>query len=135
MNFKRQAMSQQGNQDIKPWESYHNTSLQDSKFITLDHDMRHLKKVFRHSLTNGSQDKKNEVVPRFCPQKEVDKKNDQKLVFKGAFLAKILNLKQNGQKTQVMTRVNEWISENLESLYQKNNQKVRGSSKNIIQNI
>jgi hypothetical protein len=67
MSFKHQAVSEQDNLDIKPWESYHNTSLQDSKFITLDHDMRHLRKVYKHSLSNKSQDIKNEVVPRFCP--------------------------------------------------------------------
>ena len=96
MSFKHQVVNQQDEFDVKPWESYHNMSLQTSKFITLDHDVRHLKKVYNHELQQQTQDKKNEVIPRFCPRNEVEKKNDKKVTFKGAFLAKILNLKQNG---------------------------------------
>ena len=93
ITFKHSIVSAQEELDVKPWDSYHNLSLQTSKFITLDHDMKHLQKVYGHNLKSKDQDQKNEVVPRFCPEDEVEAKNNQKIVFKGAFLAKIRNLK------------------------------------------
>jgi hypothetical protein len=50
MSFKHQVVNQKEELDVKPWESYHNISLQNSKFITLDHDARHLEKVYNHEL-------------------------------------------------------------------------------------
>lgn len=56
-------------------------------------------------------------MPRFCPAHEVEKKNDKFLIFKGSFLAKISNLKKNGEKTQLMKKVSTWIDDNFDKLY------------------
>ena len=76
--------------------------------------MKHLQKVYGHNLKSKQQDQKNEVVPRFCPEDEVEAKNNKVVVFKGVFLAKITNLKRNGQKNTVMKMINTWIKENID---------------------
>jgi hypothetical protein len=71
--------------------------------------MKHLKKVYDQSLRGVINEKRNEIIPRFCPSHEVDKKNGKILIFKGSFLAKISNLTQNGKKCSVMNMIHIWI--------------------------
>ena len=46
MSFKHEVVNVKDEIEVKPWESYHNFSLQTSKYLTLDHDEKHLKKVY-----------------------------------------------------------------------------------------
>lgn len=54
---------------------------------------------------------------RFCKEDEVAKKNQIFLIFKGAFLAKMKQIDQNGQSLNIQNKVYNWVDENYEKLY------------------
>lgn len=56
---------------------------------------------------------------RYCMPIEVNKKRQKFLVFKGAFLAKMLTMKLAGQKQVLMEKFVKWIEENSDDLYQR----------------
>ena len=60
---------------------------------------------------------------RFCKEDEVVEKNQIFLIFKGAFLAKMKQIDANGQNQNVLTKINSWIDDNWEQMYEELKQK------------
>ena len=61
--------------------------------------------------------KKPKLFVRFCKEDEVVSKNQIFLVFKGAFLAKMKQIDQNGQSIQIQHDIYNWVDENYERIY------------------
>ena len=54
---------------------------------------------------------------KYCLTDEVIKNRKKIFMFKLQYLAKLMHLKQLGQKDELMNRLNEWLYENLEDKY------------------
>ena len=62
-----------------------------------------------------------DIKLRFCLPNEVNRKYWSFLVFKGAFLARLYQLKAKGTKLGTMVRLHSWLDKNLDVLFDKVN--------------
>ena len=61
--------------------------------------------------------KKKKLFARFCKENEVLEKNQIFLNFKGKFLAQMKQIEQNGQKIKVQKKLEKWIEDNQDEMY------------------
>ena len=54
---------------------------------------------------------------KFCEPKQVGSKRQLQTIFKAGFLAKLLNMKRQGQELELNFKVENWIDENINKLY------------------
>ena len=62
-----------------------------------------------------------DIKLQFCLPNEVNMKYQSFLVFKGAFLARLYQLKSKGHKIGTLIRLHSWIEQNLDELFENIN--------------
>ena len=53
---------------------------------------------------------------KYCLPQEINKKMQKFLLFKGQFLAKLIHMKNFGQRCILMMRISKWIEDNIDEL-------------------
>jgi len=53
---------------------------------------------------------------RFCLENEIFEKRKYFLQFKSVFLAKMEYMKLNGERNELLFKINEWLEDNIENL-------------------
>lgn len=59
----------------------------------------------------------NSVYFKFCREKEITDQRKQFVLFKAQFLIKLINMRYSGSKLCMNRKANEWIEDNIDSLY------------------
>lgn len=62
--------------------------------------------------------KDNDLNVRFCPEGEINKKRQETLIMKAQFSTKLKHLKSQGQKFQKLGKIETWVEENVDSLFE-----------------
>lgn len=129
MNSKYNPVNNKSNLDLINYlASEHAQCLQQSQYIKFENDvgriMEHDGRFRRAQITRAnlgiSQEfQRQKLLTRYCKEQEVVEKNQVFLVFKGQFLAKLKNISSNGQCMRVQGKVDSWIEQNWEELYNK----------------
>lgn len=65
----------------------------------------------------GQKKHNDEFYARYCKEEEVFEKNQMFLNFKGQFYAKLKQIETNGQSLIIQEMVDNWIEENIETMY------------------
>lgn len=129
-NIQNTTDEQQGDPkiDFNTIKSFECHGLQKSKYIIIQNDMKklemqykYLKKLKMEDTIEGFSESiscaRGKLNLDYCPEKEILKRRMNFLRFKGGFLSKVRLLKQNGNNIQINERLNKWICDNLDQLY------------------
>jgi len=108
LTFKPHQINTYDRVQIVPWESEHTNMLQRSGYLVIENDIEELKK------RDASTIKSNEIKLNYCKKDMVEHKRQLGLIFKGSFLFKMINMRNNGMRFQGLARIQKLISDNID---------------------
>jgi hypothetical protein len=108
LTFKPHQINCYERAQIIPWESEHTNLLQRSGYLVIENDIEELKK------RDASRMKLNEIKINYAKKDMVEHKRQLGLIFKGSFLFKMINMRNNGMRLTGLARIQKLISDNIE---------------------
>ena len=112
LTFKPHQINENNRVQIVPWESEHTQLLQRSGYLVIENDIEELKK--RRVPVGTSVDGRQEIKLRFCKSDVVEHKRQIGLIFKGSFLIRMINMRNNGQRLTGLAKIQKKIRENID---------------------
>lgn len=126
LKFQHSAVNKRSRKEINHYLSPHCLDLQRSNYMCIDNDIANYNKIEVHQngataqTEKGGVDKEtivNTLNVKYCKAKEVNQNRQKFLNFKATYAAKQDHLKIMGQRTEILSKVDNWLDQKIDNFY------------------